>query len=603
MKLRHKLLVAFGSTVFLCVLGVAWSVTALVRHAFDNADEQRTSALVAQFRREFDRRGEEVGARVDAIARSEIAARMAASLGNGPPDYGANLNQAKTIAESEQLDFLEFVDRDGAIISSAQWPAKFGYNEGFPLKTAPVGSFLHLEQLPDGSALSLSAVRSVSSGDNLMYVMGGHKVDKEFLASLDVSSGTRAFFYENLQPVYSAQFLIAASTLKDPSLLAPLIQGVQQSGKEKTAIIRWSSAVSDDEAVDAIPLTGADRQVLGVLLVANSRRLYVELQQKIRSAALISGGAGMALAILLSGWVAARVTRPVEELARAAKQVAAGHWNAQVNIASADELAELAESFNRMTRQLLEQKERLVQSERVAAWREVARRLAHELKNPLFPLQLTVENLTRAREQTPEQFDEIFRESTTTLLAEIANLKTIVARFSEFSRMPQPNFRQVQLNDVLREAVRLFQPQLTAPGRPAIQCRLELFEAMESIAADPELLHRAISNLILNAIDAMPGGGMLRLHTRQEKKAVFLEISDTGTGLTAEQRQHLFTPYYSTKTSGTGLGLAIVQSVVSDHQGTISVQSKPGEGTTFTIELPENSDKLRSLDAAGLTSG
>ena len=116
-------------------------------------------------------------------------------------------------------------------------------------------------------------------------------------------------------------------------------------------------------------------------------------------------------------------------------------------LASSDELGELAESFNRMTRELLAQREHLLQAERVAAWRELARRLAHELKNPLFPLQLTVENLLRARQQSPQQFEEIFQESSSTLLAEIANLKAIISRFSEFSRMPQPQFQQIQLND------------------------------------------------------------------------------------------------------------------------------------------------------------
>ena len=121
-------------------------------------------------------------------------------------------------------------------------------------------------------------------------------------------------------------------------------------------------------------------------------------------------------------------------------------------VSSSDELGELAESFNRMTRELLAQREHLVQAERVAAWRELARRLAHELKNPLFPLQLTIENLLRARQQSPQQFEEIFQESSSTLLAEIANLKAIISRFSEFSRMPQPQFQQIQLNDLVGNA-------------------------------------------------------------------------------------------------------------------------------------------------------
>src|ERR1019366_6525281 len=115
---------------------------------------------------------------------------------------------------------------------------------------------------------------------------------------------------------------------------------------------------------------------------------------------------------------------------------------------SHDEVGRLADTFNHMTRQLSEQRDRLLQAERVAAWRELARRLAHELKNPLFPLQVTVENLVRARQRSPELFEEVFHESTATLLAEINNLKTIIGRFSEFSKMPQPERRPIQINDI-----------------------------------------------------------------------------------------------------------------------------------------------------------
>jgi two-component system nitrogen regulation sensor histidine kinase NtrY len=308
---------------------------------------------------------------------------------------------------------------------------------------------------------------------------------------------------------------------------------------------------------------------------------------------LLVGGSGIILAILLSSWAAARVTRPVERLAGAAQEVAAGNWNARVEISGNDELAELAESFNHMTRELLTQKERLVQAERVAAWRELARRLAHELKNPLFPLQLTVENLVRARLQGSEQFEEIFRESSATLLAEISNLKTIISRFNEFSRMPQPQLQLVQMNDVIRGVLQLFQAQLESPGHAQISCHLQLDQRLEPIPADPELLHRAISNLVLNAMEAMPEGGRLSLRTRGNKDNICVEVSDTGAGLTAEECNRIFTPYYTSKEHGTGLGLAIVQSVVSDHGGTIRVHSEPGHGTTFVIELPRNPDTLQ----------
>ena len=591
MMLRRKLLAVFALTVLVSVTAVAWSISLLTRRAFEKTNEERTAALVAQFRRDFNRRSEEVARRVEAVASSEEATRMALALSHGSPDYGAYLNEAKTIAEGQQLDFLEFVDSQGIVISSAQWPAKFGYKEAVISSSAiPNGTFLKQEELPDGAALGLFAVREVNLSEKPLFVIGGRRIDKEFLASLELPTGTRAMFYQNLGPGFSPQFLIgAAGTVQQADRIAPIIQQLQLQPRETTALVHWSTNPADDETIDAFPLTGQDKQLLGVLLIGNSRRPYVDLRRQIRSVALLCGSGGILLAILLSGWAAARVTRPVEQLAQAAREVASGNWNAQVTVTSSDELGELAQSFNRMTRELLAQREHLVQAERVAAWRELARRLVHELKNPLFPLQLTVENLLRSREQSPEQFEEIFQESSATLLAEIANLKAIISRFSEFSRMPQPQVQQTQLNDIVENVGRLFQVQLHSPNRAPIECKLDLVEPMETISADPDLLHRALSNLVLNAMDAMPQGGTLALRTRQDRNFSYVEVSDTGIGLTPEECERLFTPYYTSKPHGTGLGLAIVQSVISDHGGTISVRSESGDGTTFVIELPRKS--------------
>jgi len=595
MNLRRKLLASLALTALLSVAAVAWIISSLVRRTFEKRNEERTVALVGQFRRSFARQGEEVVRRVETIASGDAATGLALTLSHGSPDYGAYLNQAKAIAENQQLDFLEFVDGQGTILSSAQWPAKFGYKDPLSFSAVPKEAFLKREELPDGAAVGVFAVREVNVGDKPFFVIGGRRLDRNFLARLEPPPGMRAMLYQNLENEFSPALLINSSgPVRSGDPLVPLVQEVKQQMREVTALVHWSPNASDDETVDAIPLTGLGHELLGVLLVADARRPYVEIRQQIRTAALLGSAVGVVLAILLSGWAAARVTHPVEQLAQAARQVAAGDWHTQVSVTSADELGELADSFNRMTNELLKQKEQLVRSERVAAWRELARRLAHELKNPLFPLQLTVENLLRARQQSPEQFEEIFRESASTLLAEIANLKAIVSRFSEFSRMPQPQFQRVQLNDVVESVSRLFQAQLRTPDRAPIECRLELAAGMPPIAADPELLHRALSNLVLNAMDAMAQGGTLTLRTRREGEWAILEVADTGTGLTPEECERLFTPYYTNKAHGTGLGLAIVQSIISDHGGRIGVRSDTGRGTTFVIELPGNADKLQT---------
>jgi nitrogen fixation/metabolism regulation signal transduction histidine kinase len=344
----------------------------------------------------------------------------------------------------------------------------------------------------------------------------------------------------------------------------------------------------------AIPLKSDTGAVLAVLIVSISRSGMVEAQQHIRAIAYGVAAGGILLAILCSLWIAAQVSRPIEQLARAAEEVASGNWETRVDVRGRDEVGVLGRSFNHMTSELVSQRERLVQTERVAAWRELARRLAHELKNPLFPLQLTVENLVRSRELAPDEFDEVFRESTQTLGMEIANLKTIIGRFSDFSKMPRPQLERIDARDAIERVRALYETAGTLAGHAAspgqhptkIQFEIQLAAEPMPLDADPELLHRALSNLVLNAMDAMPDGGTLTIAAKTHGDKVEIRVADTGAGMTPEECERLFTPYYTTKEHGTGLGLAIVQSVIADHSGTIAVESGAGSGATFVITLP-----------------
>ncbi|MCL5288982.1 MAG: ATP-binding protein, partial [Acidobacteria bacterium] len=447
---------------------------------------------------------------------------------------------------------------------------------------------LRKEELPDGFALALVAVRPVSVGERKIYIIGGQRLDREFLASLVLPQGMRALLYRNLEQNFAEAMLTdATGPLPQAATLAPLIEEVRKQPREMVRTIQWTRDAAGAESVHAIPLLGPSNDLLGVLLVASSRREIVALGNFIRSTAFLVAAAGILVGFLLSWWASARITSPVQQLAAGAREVAAGNWQARVEVPVGGEIAELARAFNFMTLQLATQRDQLVQAERVAAWRELARRLAHELKNPLFPLQITVENLQRARERSAGEFDEVFRESTNTLLAELANLKIIVGRFSDFAKMPAPDLKTVNMNDVVRDALRPFYAQFTAVGRPSITPELYLDENLPAIEADPDLLHKAVQNLVLNALDAMPAGGTLTIRTRPGTEGgVRFEIADTGAGLTREECERLFTPYYTTKQYGTGLGLAIVQSVVSDHTAKISVESESGHGTTFRIEFP-----------------
>jgi two-component system, NtrC family, nitrogen regulation sensor histidine kinase NtrY len=584
-NLRQKMLAMIAVTVMVTVAAVGWTVSLRVRRVFEKIDRERTADFVGQFRREYQRRADSVALSLDRMAGSEPLTRIAFDLGHGG-DPAPYLNRAAALAQEYQLDFLEIVSSDGSIVSSAQWPARFGYKE-----TAVTGAnrmpFLKEEGLPDGSSqIGLFAVHAVRGGEKTVYLVGGNRLDREFLMSLPALVGTQIFLYRSFNAGFDSHGLVGVNGNVDHAEpYQSLINQSRASGQDSDAVVYPTRNLEDSVDVTAIPLKGENGTVMAVLVIANSRRGMVEVQQHIKAIAYGVAGAGILFAIAASLWIAARVSRPIEQLARAAGEVADGRWETRVSVGSHDEVGVLANSFNRMTSQLVEQRERLVQAERVAAWRELARRLAHELNNPLFPLQLTVENMVRARHLPQEQCDEIFEESTATLMAEIANLKTIIARFSDFSKMPKPQEANLDVRDVMQRVLALFAPTLDQREQ-SIALKTQIAPDRLMVSADAELLHQALSNLVLNAIDAMPDGGTLTAVAARKSDVVQIRISDTGTGLTPEECQRLFTPYYTTKQHGTGLGLAIVQSVVADHHGTITVESIQGSGATFVIELP-----------------
>jgi signal transduction histidine kinase len=583
MSFRQRLLLVMAVMVTAAVAAVAWFTAVRARVAFEQVDHQRTAAIVAQFREEFSARQASVAEALERLSVNDAVQHIAFESAHAG-ETSLFVREAQTLAREQQLDYLDLVSSDGTILSSAEWPAHFAYKlpQALSARTTPA---LDRVELANSSELGLVASRAVTVPDGVLYLYGGKRLDAAFLKQLSVPAGARVWMLQ-VGAAGLDQSSLVGEAPPQIALLRPLLAEAM-TGKESSAAIAMSPDPLDRVTVQAIPLRDEQSAVSAVLLVETSRRPLLELERQIKAVAMATAGAGLLLSILLALWISGRFSRPVEQLAAASREIAAGNWNARVELRSRDEFGELGRTFNSMTEQLASQRDKLVQTERVAAWRELARRLAHELKNPLFPLQITVENLVRARTLPEREFDEVFDESTRTMLEEIGHLKTIIGRFSDFARMPKPQVQPMAVNALILRVLNLHAAQLAQAVKP-VRLETQLDEHAGEIEADEELLYRVVSNLVLNAVDAMPEGGTITMMTRAQNEEVVIEIRDTGVGMTPEESARLFTPYYTTKQHGTGLGLAIAQSVVSDHHGTISVESEAGRGSSFLLRLPRH---------------
>jgi two-component system nitrogen regulation sensor histidine kinase NtrY len=334
-----------------------------------------------------------------------------------------------------------------------------------------------------------------------------------------------------------------------------------------------------------LPLEGADGQPVAWIEMAVSQ---AELETVLRQVTLLSAGLGAAalvVTVLLGLLVSTRMTRDLDGLVVGAQAASRGDLDHQVPVRTRDEIGAVAEAFNTMMNDLRESKEKLVIAERVAAWQEIARRLAHEIKNPLTPIQMSVETLRKTRASHHPSFDEIFEESTSTVLEEAARLKRIVSEFSEFARLPKPDKRRLDLNEIVTSTVSLYQG-----GSIAVEP--DLAANLPHIEADRDQLSQLLLNLLENARDALPEGASARIRIQTKVvrpgRSVALVVEDSGPGIASGERDRIFTPYYTTKhaSGGTGLGLAIVHRIVSDHGGRIAVTDSALGGARFVVELP-----------------
>ena len=299
---------------------------------------------------------------------------------------------------------------------------------------------------------------------------------------------------------------------------------------------------------------------------------------------LVAAGMAALLALLFATLVSMRLSRPLRALEDAATRIGEGDLEQAIDERAGGEVGRTFSAFNHMTRELKSARQRLRRAERIAAWRDIARRIAHEIKNPLSPIQVSIETMRKTYATRHPDFDEIFEESTLTILEEVERMKRIVSEFSEFARLPRPRLDDVDLVRVVEQVVTLHAHDDLSP-------ELRVEGAIPSVRADREQLAQVLVNLVQNARDAALArhgarGGQVRVTLRAEREGVLVSVLDNGPGVPLDQRDAVFEPYFTTKATGTGLGLAIVQRIIEDHGGSIELGAGLEGGAGFRVYFP-----------------
>lgn len=336
-------------------------------------------------------------------------------------------------------------------------------------------------------------------------------------------------------------------------------------------------------AVGYSPLLDASGAILGVVSVPTFyRQDQVEEETARRNTFLIAAYAFILLAvIILATALANRIASPIHVLTEATRRVARGEFDVNLDSARADgEVGELIRSFDAMTRDLKRNREELVRFEREEAWKEMAKQVAHEIKNPLTPMKLAVQHLQQTYRDRVPDFHKILDEVTATLIGQIETLSRIASEFSHFARMPRRQIEECDINSILRESTGLYE------RNAAVEIRFDLQQNLPPVRADREELRRAFINIIRNGIQAMGDAGTMEISSATTSEGVRVSFHDHGAGIPEDVRSRLFEPNFSTKTDGMGLGLSIVKKTVDDLGGRITVDTTVGKGTIVAIVLP-----------------
>ncbi|MFK7978650.1 MAG: ATP-binding protein [Saprospiraceae bacterium] len=284
----------------------------------------------------------------------------------------------------------------------------------------------------------------------------------------------------------------------------------------------------------------------------------------------------------ISVWVANTITRPITTIGENLKELKLGKSNEPLQWRTNDEIGVLVTDYNRMIVKLEHSAKLLARSEREGAWREMAKQVAHEIKNPLTPMKLSIQYLTHAFKSNPDNIEPLLKRVSNTLIEQIDSLAQIADEFSNFAKMPRANNQQIKLNDLVESVHDLFKKSENT------DVLLSLPQEVFYVFADKNHLVRVLNNMVKNAIEAIPDSrrGQIDVSLTKEEDIAVIKVKDNGVGIPDEMKEKVFVPNFTTKNSGTGLGLAISKNIIESVNGRIYFETEKDVGTTFFVELP-----------------
>ena len=381
-----------------------------------------------------------------------------------------------------------------------------------------------------------------------------------------LATSQRDLFAQGLLPERTPDTVYRAIALQR----LPTFVGEDQIGPLQYQLAATPIKVGDRDAILTVPMTLRQREI---------EREIAELDRSVNLGAVVFILLGAALGYSISG----RIGDPVQRLTRASRRIAAGDLNQHVVARTADELQGLVEAFNSMAAELSRQREQLQRTNRLEAWAEMARQVAHDIKNPLTPLQLSAEHLRRVHHDRGTPLSPVLEQCVDTILLQVRMLRQISSEFASFASAPTARPTPVDLAGLVDEVIGGY--RIGLPSNVRVES--EVAAGLPQVLIDRTLLGRGMINIIENALHAMPSGGTVSVRAdRIDPSWVRVALADTGVGMDAAAMARLFEPYFSTKAAGTGLGLTIAKRNVELMGGRIRVESQKGAGTTVSLDLP-----------------